>query len=403
MLGAAARRTTPTAPGARRRQRLADARRPARERSRRPGVDVASTSTRRAACAPGRRRTPPATAIVQEALTNTLRHAGPTSARVRVVRADDRVRARGRGRRRHRPADRSRDSGVGPRAAAACASAPPRWAARSTPGRAPAAAGGSPASLPVGRPDPGVGARLGVPAARRPIPHGTSADPIRVLLVDDQALVRAGFRALLDSDPGHRGGRRGRRRRGGGARSRVQTRPDVVLMDVRMPRRRRARGHGADLRRPRAGRHPGRGADDLRARRLRLRRPARRRRPGSCSRTSSRRRSSTPSGSCTTGQALLAPRVTRRLVEAFVADGTAARRAGARHGARRGSRSSPRGSARSWRWSARDVQPRDRRRPRALAADRQDPRLAALPKLGARDRAQLVVHAYETGLVTAGS
>ena len=59
--------------------------------------------------------------------------------------------------------------------------------------------------------------------------------PIRVLLVDDQALLRAGFRALIDSDPGLEvvgeaadGARR--------SRWRSQTRPDVVLMDIRMPR-----------------------------------------------------------------------------------------------------------------------------------------------------------------------
>jgi DNA-binding NarL/FixJ family response regulator len=57
---------------------------------------------------------------------------------------------------------------------------------------------------------------------------------IRVLLADDQALVRAGFRALLDAQPdvevvaeaadGHEALAAARR-----------TRPDVVLMDIRMP------------------------------------------------------------------------------------------------------------------------------------------------------------------------
>ncbi len=57
---------------------------------------------------------------------------------------------------------------------------------------------------------------------------------ISVLLADDQALVRAGFRALLDAEPdidvvGEAGdGLQA-------ARLALQTRPDVVLMDVRMP------------------------------------------------------------------------------------------------------------------------------------------------------------------------
>jgi DNA-binding NarL/FixJ family response regulator len=66
-------------------------------------------------------------------------------------------------------------------------------------------------------------------------PSSTVAgDPISVLVADDQALVRAGFRAILDSQPGiavvgeAADGRDAidlaRRRR-----------PDVILMDIRMP------------------------------------------------------------------------------------------------------------------------------------------------------------------------
>jgi DNA-binding NarL/FixJ family response regulator len=57
---------------------------------------------------------------------------------------------------------------------------------------------------------------------------------IRVLLADDQALVRAGFRALLDAEPdievvGEAGD-------GAQAvRLAAQARPDLVLMDIRMP------------------------------------------------------------------------------------------------------------------------------------------------------------------------
>lgn len=58
---------------------------------------------------------------------------------------------------------------------------------------------------------------------------------IRVLLVDDQALVRAGFRALLDAQPDIEVA--GEAADGEEALAGVaQLRPDVVLMDIRMPR-----------------------------------------------------------------------------------------------------------------------------------------------------------------------
>ncbi|WP_449344974.1 response regulator, partial [Streptomyces narbonensis] len=57
---------------------------------------------------------------------------------------------------------------------------------------------------------------------------------IRVLLADDQSLVRAGFRALLDAQPDIEVA--GEAADGAEAVERVRSlRPDVVLMDIRMP------------------------------------------------------------------------------------------------------------------------------------------------------------------------
>ena len=64
--------------------------------------------------------------------------------------------------------------------------------------------------------------------------HDGSAKPITVLIADDQALVRAGFQAILEAQPGITvvGGAIDGRDAIDLARRR---RPDVVLMDIRMP------------------------------------------------------------------------------------------------------------------------------------------------------------------------
>lgn len=61
------------------------------------------------------------------------------------------------------------------------------------------------------------------------------SDPIRVLLADDQALVRAGFGALIETEDGLEIAGTAADGEEAVAVARA-TRPDVVLMDVRMPR-----------------------------------------------------------------------------------------------------------------------------------------------------------------------
>ena len=61
-----------------------------------------------------------------------------------------------------------------------------------------------------------------------------SAQPIRVLIVDDQALVRLGFRMVLEAEPDlHVVGEAGDGE--SATRLAVEAAPDVILMDVRMP------------------------------------------------------------------------------------------------------------------------------------------------------------------------
>ncbi|GAA1981345.1 response regulator transcription factor [Isoptericola halotolerans] len=63
----------------------------------------------------------------------------------------------------------------------------------------------------------------------------TGAGPVRVAIVDDEPLVRAGLRVVLDAEPGLRVV--GEAEDGTGVlRLVADTTPDVVLMDVRMPR-----------------------------------------------------------------------------------------------------------------------------------------------------------------------
>src|SRR6202012_291919 len=71
-------------------------------------------------------------------------------------------------------------------------------------------------------------------AAAGPVSSPVDGAPIRVLVVDDQELVRSGFCVILDSADGIEVA--GEAANGEAAVAAVaSTRPDVVLMDIRMP------------------------------------------------------------------------------------------------------------------------------------------------------------------------
>jgi len=219
--------------------------------------------------------------------------------------------------------------------------------------------------------------------------------PIRVLVVDDQELVRSGFCVILDAADGITV--IGEAANGEAAVSQVAARsPDVVLMDIRMP-----------------------GMDGLEATRLitggsraapkvvmlttfdldeyvyeALRAGA----SGFLLKDSPRHDLIAAVRAAAAGDALLAPSVTRRLIEAF---------------ARRPPETAPAPSRLA------SLTARERDVLLMLARGRSNAEIAAglfvseatvkthvgnlLAKLGLRDRVQAVIVAYETGLVVPGS
>jgi DNA-binding NarL/FixJ family response regulator len=186
----------------------------------------------------------------------------------------------------------------------------------------------------------------------------------RVLLVDDQALMRAGFRALLDAEDGLEVV--GEAADGATAVQLARRlKPDVVLMDVQMPgldgieaTRRIAADPG--LSGVRVLMLTNYGLDEYVFGALRAGAS------GFCSRTPTRPTCCRPSPSWRAGDALLAPAVTRTLISEFV---TRRRRPTRPRGA-----SADRSRAGDGRAGGpRAEQRRDRREPRDQPADREDP------------------------------
>jgi DNA-binding NarL/FixJ family response regulator len=220
-----------------------------------------------------------------------------------------------------------------------------------------------------------------------------SADPIKVVVADDQELVRAGFCVILDTADGITVV--GEAATGAEAVAQAERlRPDVVLMDVRMPEM-----DGLEATRLITATTPGPKVvmlttfdlDDYVYAALRAGAS------GFLLKDSPRADLIAAVRAAAGGDALLAPSVTRRLIEAF---------------ARRPAETSPSPTQLA------SVTARERDVLMLMARGRTNAEIAAalvvseatvkthvgslLAKLGLRDRVQAVILAYETGLIVPG-
>jgi DNA-binding NarL/FixJ family response regulator len=237
-----------------------------------------------------------------------------------------------------------------------------------------------------------------------PGPASPDSTPIRVLVVDDQELVRLGFCVILDAADGITVV--GEAANGEAAVSQVAAHePDVVLMDIRMPGMDGLEATRQITRSPTAARSASSGPatppkvvmlttfdlDDYVYEALRAGAS------GFLLKDSPRHDLIAAVRAAAAGDALLAPSVTRRLIEAF---------------ARRPPETSPSPSQLS------SLTARERDVLLLLARGRSNAEIAEilfvseatvkthvgnlLAKLGLRDRVQAVILAYETGIVVAG-
>lgn len=242
------------------------------------------------------------------------------------------------------------------------------------------------------------------------------AAAIRVLVVDDQSLVRAGFRTILDSEPGIEVV--GEAADGSAAIERVaELAPDVVCMDVQMP-----------------------GMDGLEATRRIAADPAataavlvlttfdredylfealQAGASGFLLKNASPERLIDAVQVLARGDALLAPDVTRRVIEAARTAGRSSTDAGASRGAADGARHGAGAPTRPANPELASLTEREREVLELLAQGLSNAEIAArmwvgeatvkshvskvLMKLGLRDRVHAVVYAYEHGVVAPAS
>ncbi|RII09283.1 Transcriptional regulatory protein DegU [Streptomyces sp. YIM 130001] len=216
---------------------------------------------------------------------------------------------------------------------------------------------------------------------------------IRVALVDDQALMRAGFRALLDAEDGIEVVGEAADGRQGVALVREQ-RPDIALVDVQMPvmtgiEATRQIAADPDLSEVRVVILTNYGLDSYVFDALRA------------GASGFLLKDTEPAdllqavGIVAAGDALLSPSITRRLIGEFVARPPDRLTATGLEGLTRREREVTALAARGL--SNEEIAAHMVISP--FTAKTHISR--AMTKLGARDRAQLVVHAYESGLVTA--